>query len=365
MSTFLTNYQQARQAFLSAATGAGATIDSVLHPLPGPDGNQLYMDVAWVGPRDATAVVMLGSGTHGVEGICGSALQRAQLQSNVESRLPAGVALFFVHAINPYGFAWHRRVNEDNVDLNRNFVDFDAPLPPNPGYWDLRDAVNPTTFDDTQRDASITAVVNYQAEHGFDQMMRAFSGGQYEDPSGIQFGGQEPVWSNTTIRSLWDEWLADVDLVINIDIHSGLGPKGVGLLFQNANVDDRQSTLADQWWGNILRVDREDDQTKANYPGLLGPALDASRSAGSTVSVVLEFGTHEPFDVGMAMMGDNWVHHHGDLSSEEGLAAKQHIVEVFCPDDRQWEADLLARCDDVVAQALDGLAGSVSSGQRS
>ena len=27
-----------------------------------------------------------------------------------------------LHALNPYGFAWLRRVNEHNVDLNRNFL---------------------------------------------------------------------------------------------------------------------------------------------------------------------------------------------------------------------------------------------------
>ena len=31
-------------------------------------------------------------------------------------------ALVFVHAINPHGFAWRRRWNENNVDLNRNFL---------------------------------------------------------------------------------------------------------------------------------------------------------------------------------------------------------------------------------------------------
>ena len=28
----------------------------------------------------------------------------------------------FVHALNPYGFRTHRRVNEGNVDINRNFL---------------------------------------------------------------------------------------------------------------------------------------------------------------------------------------------------------------------------------------------------
>jgi hypothetical protein len=30
--------------------------------------------------------------------------------------------IVFVHALNPFGFKHHRRVNEDNVDLNRNFL---------------------------------------------------------------------------------------------------------------------------------------------------------------------------------------------------------------------------------------------------
>ena len=50
-----------------------------------------------------------------------------------------------VHAINPHGFAWSRRVTEDNVDLNRNFVDHAQPYPSNPGYEELRAAICPAT----------------------------------------------------------------------------------------------------------------------------------------------------------------------------------------------------------------------------
>ena len=51
------------------------------------------------------------------------------------------LSIVLLHASNPYGFAWGRRVNEDNVDLNRNFVDFDAPLPENPGYNEIRHGI--------------------------------------------------------------------------------------------------------------------------------------------------------------------------------------------------------------------------------
>ena len=81
------------------------------------------------------------SATHGVEGFCGSGAQVDWLTLGGPEQLPAGVAALMVHAINPHGFAWLRRVTEEGVDLNRNFVDFTAPLPENagdemyPGSW--------------------------------------------------------------------------------------------------------------------------------------------------------------------------------------------------------------------------------------
>ena len=37
----------------------------------------------------------------------------------LETGLPT---IVFVHALNPYGMANNRRFNEDNIDLNRNFL---------------------------------------------------------------------------------------------------------------------------------------------------------------------------------------------------------------------------------------------------
>src|SRR5690606_23379879 len=91
-------------------------------------------DIARIGPADAERVLLLVSGTHGVEGYCGSGCQLALLDLGVFDRLPEGTAVVLVHAINPYGFAWRQRLTEGHVDLNRNFVDFAKPLPENPDY---------------------------------------------------------------------------------------------------------------------------------------------------------------------------------------------------------------------------------------
>ena len=59
----------------------------------------------------------------------------------------------FLHAHNPWGWAWMRRVNEDNIDLNRNYCEFDKPFPRNEDYELVRELLLPDQFDDDARAA--------------------------------------------------------------------------------------------------------------------------------------------------------------------------------------------------------------------
>ena len=131
-------YVDARTAFLAVCARRGATVTATVHPLSGLNGEELAIDVAEIGPADATSVVVIVSATHGVEGYAGSALQTRWMSERLD-HLPPGVAMVMVHALNPYGMSWVRRVNEDNVDLNRNFVDFDSEPPRNVAYDEIAD----------------------------------------------------------------------------------------------------------------------------------------------------------------------------------------------------------------------------------
>ena len=134
---FASDYAEARGKFLTAAEAADVLLWQFDHPLTGPSGEALGTDIVWLGAQDARHVVVAGSATHGIEGFCGSGCQTGFLIENWKSRLGPDSALVLVHANNPHGFAHQRRVNEDNIDLNRNFIDFDAETPESPGYAEL------------------------------------------------------------------------------------------------------------------------------------------------------------------------------------------------------------------------------------
>ena len=143
VSSFAADYDEARDKFLAAARLADATMYRFDNPTKGPKGGSLSTDVAWVGPADASKIVMTISSTHGVEGFSGSGVQVNWLSQVGGTTLPADTALLFVHAINPYGFSWLRRVTEEGNDLNRNYADHSKPYPINKGYEEIHDWLLP------------------------------------------------------------------------------------------------------------------------------------------------------------------------------------------------------------------------------
>src|SRR5258707_1844987 len=126
------SYAEARRKFVAAARARTLTVET--HLLPdhvGAVSEPLATDIALLGPREASGILLLTSATHGIEGYCGSGVQIALLHDEefIRAANDARVTVAFVHAVNPYGFSHGRRVNEDNVDLNRNFRDFNLPPP--------------------------------------------------------------------------------------------------------------------------------------------------------------------------------------------------------------------------------------------
>ena len=111
-SSFSKSYAEARQKFLTATQAAGLTVDANIHPLKGRDGEELAMDVVLDGSPDAQRLLIVSSACHGVEGYCGSGVQIHALQNKAwrDAAKANGVAVLYIHALNPHGFSHVRRV---------------------------------------------------------------------------------------------------------------------------------------------------------------------------------------------------------------------------------------------------------------
>jgi hypothetical protein len=353
---FASDYASARAAFRDACAASGVAVASLPHPLPGPGGESLGLDVARIGAADARRVLFLASGTHGVEGFCGSGIQHFLLRNGLAQRVPDGVALVLLHPVNPWGFAWLRRVNEDNVDVNRNFLDHTAPHPENADYDGLYDVLNPASLDDATVAASVAALQKFQSERGATAAYRALSGGQYRHARGLQYGGREPVWPNRALRSVWSQHAADAELAVNLDLHSGLGPCGVGLILQTAREGSADARLAKAGWPDVIRAEPAQGSDAALVSGLVGPAFSAAHPDAATVAVVVEFGTRDMLQVMLAVQADNWLHHYGTRDSEAGRAIEQRMRDAFFLEDDAWKEKVCNRADEAVTRALQGMA---------
>jgi hypothetical protein len=355
LESFSATYHEARTKFLAATSRAGGALETISHPERAPDGGSLSTDVAWFGPRDAERVLVTISATHGVEGFAGSGAQVDWLERGEAGRLPQGVAALLIHAINPYGFAWLRRVTHENVDLNRNWIDFSQPLPTNPGYDAVAEAICPEEWSEEGRRQAETTLATYAARHGKAAWQHAISGGQYRHPSGIFYGGQGPTWSRLTQTRIFSEYLGLATQVAIIDFHTGLGPWGLGERIVLAPRPSDGFDRAARFYG--AGVVSPSDGTSSSAP-IVGDGLSASIGLlphAQVTAIALEFGTLPIENMLEAVRADAWLHARGKLQTPQADAIKTQIRTAFYGDAPDWKGMIAGQSLLACRQAVAGL----------
>jgi hypothetical protein len=95
--------------------------------------------------RTPERILILSTGLHGVEGFVGAAMRSLFIQEFLERFDPNITGILLVNNINPWGMKNKRRVNENNVDLNRNFMEDAGEFQENfnPSYQQFDATLNP------------------------------------------------------------------------------------------------------------------------------------------------------------------------------------------------------------------------------
>jgi hypothetical protein len=357
---FSPSYALARVRFLEGAAAAGMAISSHNHPLPGRDGETLAMDVALDGSPDAEQLLIISSACHGAEGYCGSGVQvfathDAEWREHARN---AGVAVLYIHALNPHGFSWGRRVTHENVDLNRNFQDFSQPLPANPAYADLHELLLPPQWPPgSDNQAAIQAYID---AHGLARYQAAVTQGQHAFAGGMFFGGTAPTWSNRTLREVLRRHGHKARRLAWIDLHTGLGESGLGERIFACRDDAVALTRARAWWdgGGQTPVTSIYDgtSTSALLTGLMWCAAYEECPQAEYTGIAMEYGTVPVTEVIDALRADHWLHLHPEASPELQAAIKQRMRAAFYVDTDAWRAQIVVQARQAMFQAVDGLA---------
>jgi hypothetical protein len=350
-------FEEAREKFRAAANTAGAVTTTYEHPQRALSGGVLSCDTAWLGDSSAENVLVTVSGTHGIEGYAGSALQVADLTSMGVDEQPSTTARLHIHGINPWGMDRLQRATENNVDLNRNFFDHASGLPDNADYRDLHDIVCPKDWNETSAAQIMGKLDEYAAEQGSPRLVNGLISGQYSHPQGLNFGGAQPEWSNLVLQQIVRDQLSQAKRVLFIDWHTGLGGFGEGVfLCFNDKHSDEFALACDFFGADRIAAEHFADSGTPRYQGLLCRSVLEDAPGAKVLTLVVEFGTRGRSRVRPALMLDRWLQVEGRPRGEQIQTWQSALRDVFDPQDEKWRAAVTTAGAEILAQAYSGLA---------
>lgn len=349
------SYQSARTKFLAQAQVKGYAIEShLLQGYRGIDDELLYCDIARKGRDGNKKCLVISSGLHGVEGYCGSGVQHQLLMQETLEHLSQDITVIFIHAFNPYGFSFSKRVNENNVDLNRNFMDFSQQIPLDNDIKEFNENVFPQQWSGAHLSDVFESVYQYRDQRGVSQLQTVLTGGQYHYSGGIFYGGTEPQWT----RKLWDrvchDLAAEFEHIVHIDIHTGLGENGdCELMYIGADQGQTRDWVVDWFGADIVKIPGTEGSTSKPISGHLASHLDNFNV--SNIAIALEFGTQDIDHVLVSLINDSWLQANPDCGDVERKRIIQTVRDAFMTPSDEWKTRIWQQSEVFVKQAVAGL----------
>jgi hypothetical protein len=358
LGCFCPGFAEARQHFIDTyqqlAPGLIRSCHSYSHPLTGPRGEPLSCEVLHLGQTERPQqLLVLISGTHGVEGFTGSAIQTDCLPLLAEVlQQQQSLGIIMIHAFNPWGFAWLRRYDHEGIDLNRNFIDFSATLPDNPGYEQLHSHLLSI--------GDVTADNLHLLWQGMTQeeFVKVITEGQYKHEDGFFFGGKAPSWSRKVLEEVTaDSLFSSADRIAVVDLHTGLGPYGYGEIINDHPSGSTGYDWVINWYKDNAQSTELGESVSSPKQGLVD--FHWHKVIGKRgCFVTLEFGTYSISHLLLSTIQEqqyqNQLSQSSDIRDLENTRVQQ-LKQFFYPQETSWQQQVLFRGRQVVSMALDGI----------
>jgi predicted deacylase len=338
---FSSDYYAARKRFCAKATALNWRQESYFIR------EDLSIDVAISTYLPNRPTILVTSGLHGGEGFFGSAVQLALMDSG---SLATDLNWVFIHALNPYGFAHLRRCNEDNIDLNRNFLLPDEEYRgSSPIYGKISAVLNPERLGSI--DWFVPQMLGAIAKYKLANIWQAVAEGQYDFPKGLFFGGQAASKTQQILQEHLPQWIGDSQNILHLDFHTGLGKWGTYKLLMDTVVTPVELQQLQTHFGaeSILAIDG--GKKKYQVRGNIGQWTRQLLQPRNYNYFCAEFGTYSFAKVLMMLRQENYVHNCLTATDPVYLRTKEQMKEIFCPGSDQWRSMVIAKSTVIMTQA--------------
>lgn len=353
-SYFHNSYIESRKGFLSEAKIIEAKFDSVQlfsRKVPSQIDSDLTIDFCYIPAQKKTEkLLIITSGTHGIEGYVGSAVQQMIMNEVLTPEILDNMGILLVHSVNSFGFKYIRRVTENNVDFNRN-CDTEKSLfsSKNEGYGKLLSMLNPEGKVKTgslKNKFFMLVAINELLKKSMASLRQAVLQGQYKYKDGLYFGGFRFEPQLAILGEVFKTVSADYNTVFNIDLHTGYGARGVAHLFPNP-IDDKKikSGLEEIFKGYEINWGDSKDFYIINgsFTDYIGKLL----SDKTYYPMVLEYGTlNSQSTVGSIksihnMILENQGFHYGYKSASDSIKVMHSFIEMYNPSSEKWRTKII------------------------
>jgi hypothetical protein len=260
-----------------------------------------------------------------------------------------------VHAVNPYGFAWLRRANEHNVDLNRNALDT-FPGPTNTAYRSLDRWLNPPA-PPRPMDMFWPRGAWLVLTRGFAPLRQAIVRGQYEFPHGLFFGGERVEESIAHLDQIIStEAFRNAERVIVIDLHTGLGRSATYRLLVDVTADAPAFGRLANWFGtDVVASSQQHGSAVYEVSGGVDQLIERRFRTARAYVGVLEIGTVPLAQMLYRLYRENRATFHCTPDSPIVARERMALREAFYPSSPDWRRQVLALGGRVFQQALQAL----------
>ncbi len=300
---------------------------------------------------DCKRLIIISTGLHGIEGYIGAAAQHLFVAEYIHQLNPEDTGLLLIHSINPWGMKYRRRVNENNVDLNRNFIFQDtASAEPaeevNSAYDKALKLLNPARpLRSAGSPLFYLCLINKILTMGPANFREAVLYGQYRHPAGLYYGGSGFEPSAKVVNDLYLAAANDYERILHIDMHSGYGPRDQMTLV-NSVYEKRDSADLQKSFDYPLVAKTDPDEfyrMQGDMVDYLYQYFNSRYPNKYYHGTSFEFGTYgDSFSAVVrslkAMINENRYFHYGAVSERAGLQAKKDFEELFNPQDESWRA---------------------------